>query len=122
MIERRCQLLDSQRQFREMALDFCPRLGAETVKRLRHEIIADAEAGQGAFGAIDAGVGMLSNLIKRIADLHDLRVQLHASANVAGGGRFVKLNVKPGKNIGAAGNAAVAARHHRLSQEFLRPD
>src|SRR3954466_3262407 len=77
------QPLDIMGQMVEGLPDQGALFGAETVEGFRHEIVADAEAGEGALDAFDDRGRMTANRIQTAADAHDLRLQFLGALQVS---------------------------------------
>src|ERR1035437_932269 len=108
------ELLNFSRQLRQVALDPRALLGAEPVKRFGHKIVANAYASQGALDSLDDSRRMASDLIKRIADVHDLGVKLPGTVNIPGTGCFIKLHIEPGEKVGSPRDTPVTAGEDRI--------
>src|ERR1035438_7738906 len=98
------QLLDAGRQFRQITLHTCSLLGAEPMKRLGHEVAANPQAGQAALDSLDDRRRVVADLIERLADMHDLGMELLGAGYIAGAGRFTELDVEPGEEVCASGD------------------
>ena len=97
-------------------------VGAETVERLGHKVVANAEAGERAFDALDDRGGIFSDAIERIADALDLLLQLLRAGEIPGAMGFAQFDVEFRKQVRAAADTAVAAELQRVEKFFLRAD
>ena len=114
------ELFDTSRQFRQAALHACSLLGAEPMKRLGHEIAANPQAGQAAFDSLDDCRRVTPDLVKLLADMHDLGMKLPGTGHIAGAGGFAESDVELGEEVGASGDTTVSAGEDSFLKQFFR--
>ena len=79
---------------REAALHKGALVSAETTEGLGHKVVANTEAGERAFDALDDRGGILADAIERIADALDLLLQFLRAGKISGAMRFDHLDIK----------------------------
>src|SRR5690349_6965925 len=94
-------------KFSEPGLNQRTFFSSETMKWFSHEIVTDAQAGEGALDPFDDGGGMAADVIEGVAYTLNLRLQRTGLDKIAGAKGGTELHIELRKHIRATVHTAM---------------